>query len=216
MCDFATNKRYFLTQHLAVHGIGARFKCDQCDKDLSTKGHLQTHRRTHNSSPQKCNQCGKMYKTMESLKKHIANTHSEKRLKCDECEKMFSTTSSLNVHKKAVHALKSFKCDQCNFRTKLNWLLKRHLNKVHNGERDILYKCDLCDFQGRSSDLKIHIESVHENKKNWFCKACPYSTYRKGDFLKHMRIHTGEKPYQCKTCGKYFSWLSTAKKHCKK
>ena len=49
ICDYATNTELFLTQHLAVHGIGDRFKCDQCDKDFSLKVHLQSHMKTHNS-----------------------------------------------------------------------------------------------------------------------------------------------------------------------
>jgi len=142
--------------------------------------------------------------------------HSEKRLECDECHQMFSTISLLNHHKKAVHVLKSFKCDQCKYRSKTNWDLQRHINIVHN-VCQVLYKCDLCDYQAKiGSNLKKHKEAVHENKKNWFCKACPYSAYHKGHFLVHMRSHTGEKPYQCKTCRKCFSKLNTATRHCKK
>ena len=55
ICDFAINRKDHLTKHLAVHGIGDRFKCDQCDKDFSTKDNLQTHVKLHNSAPQKCN-----------------------------------------------------------------------------------------------------------------------------------------------------------------
>ena len=216
ICDYATNTKQVLTKHLAVHGIGERFKCDKCDKDFSQKIILIRHQESHNSyGRKKCNQCGKTFKTEGTLKIHIRTVHSEKHLKCNECEKMFSTNGRLNQHKKKVHVLKSFKCDQCKHRAKTMDHLNTHIKTVHDGFRDMFAKCDLCDYQGAKHNLKIHKESIHEKKKNWFCKACPYSTYLKDSFLKHMRIHTGEKPYQCKICHKYFSHLSHAKVHCR-
>ena len=180
ICDYATNSQGNLAKHWTVHRIGERLKCDKCDKDYSHKSSLVKHQRSHTSpSSNKCNQCDKIYKTENSLKRHILDTHLEKIIKCDECEKIFSTIRQLKHHKKSVHVLKSFKCNQCKFRSKTNWELKRHINCVHNGGRAILHKCNLCDYQANSSNLKAHKESVHEKKKNWFCKACPYSTYHK-------------------------------------
>jgi len=57
ICDYAANMKSSLTYHLAVHGIGERFKCDKCDKDFSVKSSLERHRKSHNSSSgNKCNQ----------------------------------------------------------------------------------------------------------------------------------------------------------------
>ena len=216
ICDYATNTKQILSQHLTVHGIGERFKCDKCDKDFSKKTSLKTHRESHiSSSCKKCNECGKTYKTAKSLKEHIRYTHSEKHMRCDQCEMMFSTIVHLNRHKKKVHVLKSFKCDQCKYRTKTKANLYGHIQIVHNGLRDKSAKCDLCDFQGTANKLKVHKEMIHENKKFWFCKACPYSTYLKGNFRSHMRRHTGEKPYQCKICRKHFTRYCIANSHCK-
>ena len=217
ICEYATNIKKDLPQHLAVHGIGERFKCDKCNKDFALTSSLQRHRELHNSSfRQKCKLCDKTFKAQKILKAHIQEMHAEKHLKCDECEKMFSNIRKLNHHKRGVHVLKSFKCDQCKYRTKTMNNLKIHKKGVHDGVRDISAKCDLCNFQGTNSAVKIHKEAIHENKKNWFCKACPYSTYMKHNFLRHMRIHTGEKPYECKTCHERFSKVGKAKSHCKK
>ena len=45
------------------------------------------------------------------------------------------------------------------------------------------------------------------------CNICPRSFKKPSDLVRHIRTHTGEKPYKCEDCGKSFSVGSTLNTH---
>lgn len=47
------------------------------------------------------------------------------------------------------------------------------------------------------------------------CSYCPKSFKKPSDLVRHVRIHTGEKPYKCDECGKSFTVKSTLDCHVK-
>ena len=47
------------------------------------------------------------------------------------------------------------------------------------------------------------------------CTYCPKSFKKPSDLVRHIRIHTGEKPYNCDVCARGFTVKSTLDSHLK-
>ena len=51
------------------------------------------------------------------------------------------------------------------------------------------------------------------NLKNYPCETCAKSFVRVADLYRHIRTHTGERPFQCNVCGASFAQKGTLKRH---
>ncbi|KAI9352342.1 hypothetical protein BD770DRAFT_287749, partial [Pilaira anomala] len=49
--------------------------------------------------------------------------------------------------------------------------------------------------------------------KSFYCHLCLRSFARKHDLQRHVRVHTGAKPYPCLSCNKAFARTDALKRH---
>ena len=79
------------------------------------------------------------------------------------------------------------------------------------------FKCELCPFSSvKQSNLKKHVEAVHEKIKRYACKHlnCNFRSSTNANLKSHiMSVHEKRKDHFCPACGKSFTKANNLKIH---
>lgn len=84
-----------------------------------------------------------------------------------------------------------------------------------NTLKDILTQCEVCNKNFKEKSKLIRHMLVHTGEKPHRCVVCGKAFSVDYNLRTHMRIHTGEKPFKCEveTCGKTFAQSGNLKTH---
>ncbi|EAL38822.3 AGAP011963-PA [Anopheles gambiae str. PEST] len=76
------------------------------------------------------------------------------------------------------------------------------------------YTCTICggQFTGKAT-IKEHLDTVHAAIKRRSCEYCGRTFLQTGDLTRHVRIHTGQRPFKCPVVECSFAFISSGDLH---
>ena len=112
------------------------FSCKLCDFAAGMLLKAKTHaiscgkkkRKFKIRKHHKCHVCQETFAKKKTLNNHFRDSHQTSGYKCSKCFATYKIRKSYTLHLKSHDAefLNRFKCDMCSYKTRDNWLLKRH------------------------------------------------------------------------------------------
>ncbi|XP_062619452.1 uncharacterized protein LOC134281011 [Saccostrea cucullata] len=193
ICAKTWNTPEDLEKHMRFHVRGKTLhQCDICKDVFIRRQDLIDHMVNHTQTfPYICKECGKGFKNKGKLKVHMISHVSHRPFQCDICGMSFKMKATLGTHIKRHKEVKPFKCNYCPLRFKSVEGSRNHMLHKHITPEELKY-------------IKFKV---------YKCEYCNKLMGQKHMYMRHVRLHTGERPCVCDVCGRSFTMPATLNVH---
>lgn len=192
-------RRHQKTAHsnkLKINFEKKRFACAECPASYVLEGALRTHMKKHTQSyieSRKCNMCGRIMCTKQSLKKHKLICQPGRQFPCSYCDKIFTSNSQVRQHIITQHNDRPYMCSRCNESFCTEHYLHVH-QRTHqtNNQTQRICTIDNCNRRFvKLLDLKRHQFTFHViQNKGVPCSICSEVYPDKATLNNHMKNHS--------------------------
>ena len=206
ICEICKIRVRSKSWHIKLKHEEKILSCKYCDKSFSINSQLQSHILQSHIKPLSCDLCDYTCGTQSILNLH-KNCHVDINHSCEECNLTFKSNYRRKIHVLEIHEKRfDYECSKCNKKFCVKGQLSFHMKKSHasDGKEKQLFCCEYCVKQFQTLPrLKGHINMVHLKIKNFPCKQCDKSFFRKYNLQEHTRTEhsDGIKKFLCADCG---------------
>ncbi|KAH7973606.1 hypothetical protein HPB49_003034 [Dermacentor silvarum] len=182
-------------QHFRKHYDERGFKCAVCAKGFYKSGHLSDHMRIHTGEkPFGCNICLRQFtqKSAMDLRKPL----------------IIGSVESVVFVSDKVAVLQAVQLPP-------GWPNQSPDDDNTSGSANGVQAAATGIDQAAHASLQpgANVALYASKRQLHFCTLCPYTTIFTNSMVRHMRTHTGEKPFKCGVCPRTFTQKHHAREH---